>query len=173
MITKRDDILSAIKAYMSQINLQSSVNIYLVRSRDGARPGRTNARFCLLTTNITLIKLYMSMNFEIRQQQRCIEVTLRANTVIQGVNSAFSSDNKVHVKLMLNCYTVVLPQTHAANLPCPVFKSSFWAPNEVYETSHNPIVFNVRVSEMLSAVRVWWKRTKQNWCCLGYRNVTQ
>jgi len=32
----------------------------------------------------------MSMNLEIRQQQRCIQSTLRTDTLIQEVTSAFS-----------------------------------------------------------------------------------
>ena len=48
------------------------------------------AQLMYVTSGIALMKLDMSMNLKISQQQRCVQFTLRTKTMIQDVNSAFS-----------------------------------------------------------------------------------
>jgi len=67
-------------------------------------------------------------------------VELRANTMIQDAKFGIFARSE-RTKLLLNCYTVAMPRRRrlpicAATLPRPVCESSFWAPKEVYETSH-------------------------------------
>jgi len=73
--------------------------VYLVRRVRAAGDG--------VTTGITL----KSMNLKTRQLQSCVQVTFRTNTMIQDVNSAFSSDQSV-LNLSRPLYTVAAaPQT--------------------------------------------------------------
>ena len=69
----------------------------------------------------------------------------------------------VLVELLLNCCTVAAPQTQvppcAASLPRPAYESSFWAPEELHETSPNP----------LAAASCW--RKQRGWVGVG-RNVS-
>ena len=83
----------------------------------------------------------MSMNLEVRQQQICVQLSLRINHMIQDVNFARS----VCVKLLFNCSTATrsrrsgadVSPSHATALSRPVYESSFRTSEEEYEASHN------------------------------------
>ena len=76
----------------------------------------------------------MQTNLEIRQEQCCtvgIQLfKLRANKMIQNLNSVFSPSQSV----LDNCCTAAVP-LRRSTLPCPLYKLSFWTPMEVYKTS--------------------------------------
>ena len=76
----------------------------------------------------------MQTNLEIRQEQCCtvgIQLfKLRANKMIQNLNSVFSSSQSV----LDNCCTAAVPLRRSI-LPRPLYKLSFWTPMEVYKIS--------------------------------------
>jgi len=82
---------------------------------------------------MTLSKFKISMNLEIRQQQRCIQYfTVRTTT---DVYSVFSPDHAVLNFCSPATRMRWLPPTHATTLPCLVYEWCFRTSKEVYEAS--------------------------------------
>ena len=69
--------------------------------------GGANAASC--TTNDIIVSLYMSMNLEIRQHQRLHTIHASCGDSRHKF-SIFARSTRV--KLLLNCYTVAVPQTY-------------------------------------------------------------
>jgi len=71
-------------------------------------------------------------------QQYCVQYTLRANRMIQDVNSVFSPDQPCWTSA-LNYYSVAsVSPDHTSAVPRPIYKSSvWWTSKEAYETSRN------------------------------------
>jgi len=74
---------------------------------------------------------------EIGRQQSCRQFMIRTNAMIR--DSIFA--RPVRVKLLPNYYTVAVPHSsprlRRATLPRPVYESSFWTPEKMYETCRN------------------------------------
>jgi len=78
------------------------------------------------------------MTFLPPNQQYCVQYTLRANRMIQDVNSVFSPDQPCWTSA-LNYYSVAsVSPDHTSAVPRPIYESSvWWTSKEAYETSHN------------------------------------